>query len=499
MSLYYPITGKADSEAFRNTMAALDHALDVTLGSGVISGLTVSGAGLVATGKALIGHVVSLDVATSIAGSLVASTTNYVYLTVPTGTVQSNGEDAGALAVNQTGIAPTSSVLLASIVTGAGASITSVNNSPAGRVQLTLPVAVAAVAWAGVYAPAVTYGPGKIVSYLGASYISVAATTGNAPITGSTVDAHWSLVSAKGDPGGAGPTGSPGAKGDTGGVGPKGDQGIQGVKGDTGATGTAVINPRGLYDNATAYAVDDLVRAEADTGILAGSYICIASSTAHLVSDTLYWSPFALDGEEGPTGPSVLTWRGEYSAATAYAINDSVKVTASNGSVSSYYALVANTAVPVTDGATWATLAKAVAGPTGAKGDDGDQGPTGPAGADGAGASAATTRTLLTLTPASLTFATRGANYRVTCNFSGRGSYMDALLTTRLQLASVPEAVIAPETNSASVQMASWSVWIPDDAPLTGYSVVTDTVAEVAGWGFAAGAGGAPLWTVAQF
>lgn len=501
MSLYHPTTGKADSQAFANTMTALDHAMDAVLGNGVFSGLTISNAGLVSAGKALIGHVVSLAAATSVAAQLVANTTNYVYLAQPAAPlwIQANGEDAGVLVVNQTGIAPANATLLATVVTGAGspASILSVNNSPAGRINLTLPIAANQVGGAGAYDAATAYNPGKIVSYQGGSYMALAATTGNAPVNGAgALDAHWMVIAL---PGPAGPTGAPGVQGTpgpAGATGPTGAQGIQGPAGPVGPQGASAPNPRGAYDAAAAYAVDDLVRVEAGGGAAAGSYICVAPGTGHPVTDALYWAAFALDGLAGPAGASVYVWRGEYSAATAYAANDVVKVTDVGGAVSSYWALVASTGVPVTDGAKWAAIAKGVTGPAGPAGPQGAQGPTGPAGADAPGSTPAQTRSQISVAPAALTFPTRGANYVVRLDFGGIGQFGDFCLTAVLRC-DIAGAVLTPDTNGFDYAAAAWSVYIPTDAPVDSYGAHGAFNAYIVGYSYTPSpVQGEPQWTV---
>lgn len=108
--------------------------------------------------------------------------------------------------------------------------------------------------------------------------------------------------------------------------------------------------------------------------------------------------PTGPTGAAGAVGPAGLTWRGAWSNANTYAINDSV-----TWGGSSYYATVAKAAglAPPTGTASnpgaddtavnagWALLA--IQGATGLTGPTGAQGATGPAGAAGAtGATGAT-------------------------------------------------------------------------------------------------------------
>ena len=85
--------------------------------------------------------------------------------------------------------------------------------------------------------------------------------------------------------------------------------------------------------------------------------------------------PTGATGGTGPTGPQGppgvgINWRGAWSAATAYAINDAVD---SNGS--SYVAIVANTNQQPPNATYWNILAQ--------QGATGPTGPTGPAGSTG--------------------------------------------------------------------------------------------------------------------
>jgi F5/8 type C domain-containing protein/collagen triple helix repeat protein/carbohydrate binding protein with CBM5/12 domain len=112
---------------------------------------------------------------------------------------------------------------------------------------------------------------------------------------------NWAVLAA---------SGSKGGKGDTGATGPQGKQGPQGVQGPQGLIGP--IGPQG---------------------------------------------PQGLQGATGATGQG-YTWKGAWSAATAYAAYDSVS---HNGS--SYVALVANTNVtPGSDATKWDVLAQAPLG-----------------------------------------------------------------------------------------------------------------------------------------
>jgi hypothetical protein len=92
----------------------------------------------------------------------------------------------------------------------------------------------------GAWAIKKAYTAGQVVTFLGASYIALAASTGVKP-TSSTID--WSILDA---PGATGPTGPAGATGAVGPAGPAGPKGAIGATGATGATGAAgAVGPTG--------------------------------------------------------------------------------------------------------------------------------------------------------------------------------------------------------------------------------------------------------------
>lgn len=89
-------------------------------------------------------------------------------------------------------------------------------------------------------------------------------------------------------------------------------------------------------------------------------------------------------GPTGPTGPAGLVWKGTWSSATAYSVNDAVTY---NGS--SYRRKVAGTTAtaPSSDATNWELISAkgdtGATGPTGATGATGPTGPQGPTGATG--------------------------------------------------------------------------------------------------------------------
>lgn len=87
--------------------------------------------------------------------------------------------------------------------------------------------------------------------------------------------------------------------------------------------------------------------------------------------------PQGPQGTAGATGPAGLRWRGPWSSATAYAINDAVSYVGTNAVASSYVAIAASTNQAPAEGANtayWQLLAQ-----EGAQGIQGPAGPTGSA------------------------------------------------------------------------------------------------------------------------
>ena len=80
-----------------------------------------------------------------------------------------------------------------------------------------------------------TYGAGAVVTYNGASYISLVG--GNVGVAPNTSTTNWAILDAPGLPGATGPAGPQGSVGPAGAQGATGAQGPQGVAGLTGPTG----------------------------------------------------------------------------------------------------------------------------------------------------------------------------------------------------------------------------------------------------------------------
>lgn len=211
----------------------------------------------------------------------------------------------------------------------------------------------------GAWAASTAYAVNDVLTYGGRTYRVASPFTSAATFSATNLQL-WAERGADGAPGATGatgPAGAPGATGATGATGPKGDPGNTGPAGPAGATGPA--GPSGTTGT------------KGDTGATGPAGAQGATGPAGATG------PSGATGPAGPTGPVGLSWKGTWSAATAYAVNDGVT---SNGS--SFRALQAHTnqapsaAVPPTDTTYWAVVAaKGAAGATGATG------PTGPSGA----------------------------------------------------------------------------------------------------------------------
>lgn len=134
-----------------------------------------------------------------------------------------------------------------------------------------------------------------------------------------------------------------------------GPTGPSGPIGPTGATGPRGLTWRGAYSPLASYARDDAVES-------AGSaYIAIAPVTSTCTLNGCLpqsgppnpsWSLLASKGDTGaagpagPQGPQGLTWRGTYSLASSYGVNDAVQFAGS-----SYIATTAISPVPCATGA----------------------------------------------------------------------------------------------------------------------------------------------------
>ncbi len=126
---------------------------------------------------------------------------------------------------------------------------------------------------------------------------------------------------------------------------------------------------QGAWDLETKYLVGDVVSAGGSV------WIALEGSTDVTPVEGLIWTKLATGGGGG--GGGSFQWKGTWSAATNYVLNDLV----SNGG-SSWRALAPSLNVTPVEGASWTILAQA--GAAGATGAPGAAGPAGAAGAAGA-------------------------------------------------------------------------------------------------------------------
>ena len=194
--------------------------------------------------------------------------------------------------------------------------------------------------WRGDWAPAATYEINDLVADDGSAWIATAVSTGMRPSGASVV---WDIYSERGERG---------AKGD---------------KGDSGDAGS-IFSWRGVWDSATTYELNDLVRVDHDAYVALRQTINDPPATS-----TSDWSLFAEGGEDGDPGDG-FNWRGLWDATTAYAIRD---VVARSGSA--WVATQAGTGnQPSGTSAFWDLFAER--GEQGERGERGERGIAGEAG-----------------------------------------------------------------------------------------------------------------------
>lgn len=179
---------------------------------------------------------------------------------------------------------------------------------------------IAGIEWMGTWNSGATYAENDGVFYNGSSWRSkVNANINNPP----AVNAFWEMIAQKGD------------------------------TGATGATGARGLTWRGTWSGVTGYLVDDIAFYNGAT------YICIQAHTNQtpVVGGNAYWSDFAKQGAKG------ALWRGAWSGATAYVVDDLVSL---NGSA--YICKLGHTNQTPPNGTYWDLVAS--------KGDQGVRGMT---------------------------------------------------------------------------------------------------------------------------
>jgi hypothetical protein len=195
----------------------------------------------------------------------------------------------------------------------------------------------------------------------------------------------------QGDAGPAGPQGSPGPAGPDGGTGPAGPIGFTGPAGNPGPAGPAGADGQtGPQGSPGATGPAGPAGADGQQGPAGGAGPAGPQGPAGppgqtgppgATGGTGAQGPAGATGATGPQGPPGLLWRGAWSAAAAYAVDD---VVSDQGS--SYVRIVAGSTAtpPGTDSTNWQEVAAAgAAGSTGPPGQAGPQGTTGPAGPQG--------------------------------------------------------------------------------------------------------------------
>ncbi len=287
----------------------------------------------------------------------------------------------------------------------------------------------AGLRWRGTYQPGTGYVTGDAVAYNGASYVSLSDVNTNV-VPGS--GPQWALLAAQGTPGANGTNGANGAAGATGAAAtvavgsvttgaPGSAASVQNVgtataaqlnfvlpQGAAGAAGTPGLVYRGAWSSGTGYSTDDVVLrsgssyvsqhgnntadpvvsvanntgdwqllvSKGDPGAATVTIGTVSNGSTAAVTNSGTQNAAVLNftlpvGATGAIGPAGLTYRGAWTASTAYGVNDTVVY-----SGSSYIALRSSTGVLPTNTSAWSLLA--------AQGSAGVAGPTGPAGPAGA-------------------------------------------------------------------------------------------------------------------
>jgi hypothetical protein len=230
----------------------------------------------------------------------------------------------------------------------------------------------------GAYSAVNAYAVGDVVSYIGSSWVSLLA--GNHGQTPDQSPAYWMQLAAKGDAGAMGATGSQGMPGATGATGATGAAGTPGSAGPQG--------PIGMQGPAGAQGLTGQMGAAGATGA-AGMQGPAGQAGAQGIQGVA--GPAGATGPQGIAGPAGavgMTWQGNYSSSTNYALHDAVAYLGA-----SYVSLIAGNHGNAPDQSPSAWLLFSAPGATGTMGAAGMAGPqgiqgvAGPAGAAGAAGS----------------------------------------------------------------------------------------------------------------
>lgn len=277
---------------------------------------------------------------------------------------------------------------------------------PIGPVGPTGAAGTPGLVYQGTWSNGSSYVASDVVFYAGSSYVATQASSNKQPDTNAS---FWSLLAqqglqgetgANGAAGPAGSVGPAGPTGATGAIGPVGPTGATGATGATGPAGPGGVPFRGAWSSSTAYAFNDAV-------FYGGSSYFALNSNLNIQpdSDPTVWSLLAQAGDPGApgstgatgaagpagpvgpagatgatgatgpagptgatgptgvtgatgltgaTGPAGLSWKGTWSSATSYAVNDAVYY-----SGSSYIAIATNTnKQPDTNTSQWSLLSQ---------------------------------------------------------------------------------------------------------------------------------------------
>jgi hypothetical protein len=253
---------------------------------------------------------------------------------------------------------------------------------PAGPTGLT---------FQGPYDPTHNYALADAVLWQGSGYVSLLANNhGNAPDQSPSAWTLFAAAGGSGPQGFAGPTGAPGAAGP---AGPQGTTGPAGPQGPAGPAGQG-FNLTGAWSATNSYSIGDVVTRNGS------SYASLVASNHGQAPDLspAYWMLLAAQGAAGPSGPAGtigatgsqgpagpagapgsqgpagptgatgapgMNFRGQWSPAVFYSLNDAVSFDGST-----YLALASGSnQQPDQNAQAWTVIAQA-----------GSQGPTGPAG-----------------------------------------------------------------------------------------------------------------------
>lgn len=260
---------------------------------------------------------------------------------------------------------------------------------PQGPIGAQGPAGPAGMSFQGAYSLTATYAVGDAVLWQGSGWISRTANNhGNAP---DQSPGAWTMFASVGSAGAAGAQGPQGVAGPAGATGPQGATGPAGPQGPQGAQGQG-LNITGPYVSATSYGVGDVVSyggssyvsmVAANHGQTPGqspdTWMLLAqqgaTGAAGATGQTGATGPqgptgaTGATGQQGPAGPTGATgapgmnFRGAWSSAIHYAVNDAVTFDGST-----YLALAAGSnQEPDTDAQAWSVVAQAGStGPSGA-------------------------------------------------------------------------------------------------------------------------------------